>query len=77
MNTTNDTCKKKRTPHQQKADMLRSREFRGCYAQVSYWHDSAGIEVFAEDTEEMRRRFPTATKNTQGTLYVAYREIKR
>jgi hypothetical protein len=62
---------KTRTPKQKLADLLRSREYRGCYGQVTQWYDRIGIELFAEDTPEMRARFPLATTSPQGSLYVA------
>jgi hypothetical protein len=38
---------------------------------VTQWYDRIGIELFAEDTPEMRARFPLATTSPQGSLYVA------
>lgn len=64
------------TPKQRLASLLRMKEYRGCRGQVTHWHDGAGIELFASNTQEMRDRFPGAEVHPHGHLVIGFVPVR-
>ena len=60
-----------KTANQKKSQLLKSKKYAGCTGQISnHGCGNKSIQLFADDTQENRDRFPFAKKNAQQSLCV-------